>query len=120
MLSIKFYGSSLAAARRRRVRSPGMSNGCRGIACRFTHEANFPAYRDAIFLLPPSLRPLFRREHHRAALISPLRSFLHKFFTHSLSLHARPDESALSCAGSEFGCLRCTVTWLLVSALGRA
>lgn len=35
--------------------SSGMSNGCREIACRFTHQANFPAYRDAIFLPLPRL-----------------------------------------------------------------
>lgn len=33
--------------------SSGMSNGCCGIACRFTHQANFPAYRGAIFLSLP-------------------------------------------------------------------
>lgn len=33
--------------------SSRMSNGCCGIACRFTHQANFPAYRGAIFLPLP-------------------------------------------------------------------
>jgi len=49
---LRFF--SRATARRR---SPGMSNGCRGIACRFTHEANFLAYRDAIFLPFPRRSP---------------------------------------------------------------
>jgi len=53
VLSIKFYGSSLSRGKLV-YGSSGMSNGCCGIACRFTHQANFPAYRGAIFL-PPSL-----------------------------------------------------------------
>lgn len=46
--------------------SSRMSNGCRGIACRFTHQANFPAYRGAIFL--PSSPPR-RRERIIALLL---------------------------------------------------
>lgn len=103
---LRFF--SRAAARRR---SPGMSNGCRGIACRFTHEANFLAYRDAIFLPFPDV---LLRERHRAALISPLRApSLREFLTHSLCfaphLPSSGCEGALPCPNLlELGYPRCT------------
>lgn len=74
--------------------SSGMSNGCCGIACRFTHQANFPAYRGAIFL--PLLCP-------SVGSINALLLF-HSFPSANSSSRSFPfaptffsDERALSC-----------------------
>lgn len=119
MLSIKFYSSSSLAAARRRERSLRMSNGCRGIACRFTHEANFPAYRDAIFLLFLTLFSVVssRCSYFTFALLSPriLRPFS---FAPRCCNFVGIRGAFLPC--TDFGCLGCTVTWLSVSALRRA
>lgn len=111
---LRFF--SRAAARRR---SLGMSNGCHEIACRFTHEANFLAYRDAIFL-PFLPDVLLHREHRRIALISPLRApSLRELLIHSLCFASRlPSsrcEGALPCPNLRLSEMY-AVTRLLVSA----
>lgn len=101
--------------------SSGMSNGCRRIACQFTHQANFPAYRGAIFLpLPhPSSRSIIALLlFHLYAPFSP--RILHpvRFPSHHHLLS--PGWKRAFLPEPEFGCLRCIVTWLLVSVVRHA
>ena len=97
VLSIKFYGSSLS--RQACVYgTSGMSNGCRGIACRFTHQANFPAYRGAIFLPPSLLFPSGASSLCSYFTFSSADSSSRfRFPSHHCATPSRPDKSALSC-----------------------
>lgn len=68
--------------------SSGMSNGCRGIACRFTHQANFPAYCGAIFL--PFPRPSSSGASSRCSYFTFALLSLREFFISFVSLRTTP------------------------------
>lgn len=69
--------------------SSGMSNGCRGIACRFTHRANFPAYRGAISP-PPFPRPSSSGASSRCSYFTFALLSLREFFISFVSLRTTP------------------------------
>lgn len=125
----------LARTAAHRLRSPGMSNGYRGIACRFTHEANFPAYRRCNISRRPSAAlsdgaAVAAAAASRCSYFTPrapfypriLRPFSFPFSRLSRSparrlLFACRRKARFHAGEPDFACLRCAATRLLVSAV---